>query len=207
MRIEMPTVPLEAGLSPENPPCPACGEPIFNWILLPVDTGVAHRCEACGLGVLRQTATTEEALADFDRGQRDDGWIEYQSRTSLQAGFTGGAWSGLGTDRAFRYCPEAIRRLVATRDQVVKRSRWLPGRSILAMWQSGINMFTFGHNLALGRFGRARPTPAKRSLQRWLDVFISITVALPVLLLALPLELIGGLFRRGGAYRVELEVL
>jgi hypothetical protein len=207
MRPDLPTVPLEAGLSPENPPCPACGEPIFNWTLLPVDTGIAHRCEACGLGVLSRTATTEEALADFERGRRDDGWFEYLNRESLQASFTGGAWSGLGTDRAFRYCPEAIRRLVSVRDQVVRRSRWLPGTGVLTMWQSGINMFTFGHNLALGRLGRARATPAGKPWQRKLDGFITVMVALPVLIFAVPLELIGGLFRRGGAYRVQLEVL
>jgi hypothetical protein len=207
MRSDLPTVPLEAGLSPENPPCPACGEPIFNWILLPVDGGIAHRCEACGLGMLSRGATTADALADFDRGERGDGWFEYVNRASLQASFTGGAWSGLGTDRTFRYTPESIRRLVATRDQVVKRSRWLPGRGVVTMWQSGVNMFTFGHNLASGRLGRAVATPAKRPWQRWLDGFITVVVALPVLLLAVLLELTGGLFRRGGAYRVEIEVL
>lgn len=207
MKPDLPTVPLEAGLSPENPPCPACGEPIFNWLLLPVESGIAHRCEACGLGVLRGTATTAEVLADFDRGEGEDGWFVYLNRESLQASFSGGAWSGLGTDRDFRYCPEAIRRLVSVRDQVVKRSRWLPGKGILTMWQSGINMFTFGHNLASGRIGSAAATPATKPWQRSLDLFITVTVALPVLIFAVPLELIGGLVRRGGAYRLQLEVL
>ena len=27
-----PVVPLEAGAGPENPPCPACGEPLFGWL-------------------------------------------------------------------------------------------------------------------------------------------------------------------------------
>jgi hypothetical protein len=68
-------------------------------------------------------------------------------------------------------------------------------------------MFTFGHNLALGRLGRATATRASRRWQRWLDGFITVAVALPVILFAVPLELVGGLFRRGGRYRVTLKVL
>jgi hypothetical protein len=207
MPARLPTVPLEAGLSPENPPCPACGEPLFVWVLLPVDTGISHRCEACGLGVFSRPGETADALADFDRGRLPDGSVRYANRASLQATFAGGAWSGLVSDHAYSYTPEAVRRLVATRDQVVRDHRWLPGAGIVSMWQSGINMFTFGHNLALGRFGRALATPAKRRWQRWLDAFITVMVALPVVLLAVPLELLGGLFRRGGHYRVTLEVL
>ncbi len=207
MRSNLPTVPLEAALSPEYPPCPGCGEPIFNWVLMPVESGLSHRCEGCGLGILSLGGSTADALADFDRGTLDDGSVTHDNRVSLQASFTGGAWSGLGTDRAYSYTPEAVKRLVANRDQIVKRSRWLPGRSMLSMWQSGINMFTFGHNLALGRFGRALATKAKKPWQRRLDGFITVVVALPVLLFAVPLELLGALFRHGGFYRVTLEVL
>lgn len=204
---DLPTVPLEAGLSPDNPPCPACGEPLFPWVGLPVDTGVAHRCEACGLGTLSRTGQTADALADFDRGRNEDGEYFYANRASFQAMITGGAWNGLGTDRAFRFTPESIRRLVANRDQVVKSSQWLVGAGIVSMWQSGINMFTFGHNVALGAFGRAVRVPAKRGWQRALDVFISVVLAVPSIILAIPIELIGGLFRRGGSYKVKLEVL
>ena len=48
-----PVVPLEAGASPENPPCPACGEPLFGWIdQRPGLAGPVSRCESCGLGVV-----------------------------------------------------------------------------------------------------------------------------------------------------------
>jgi hypothetical protein len=206
MRPDLPTVPLEAGAGPDNPPCPACGEPLFAWVELPVDTGLAHRCEACGLGVLSRTGTTADALADLDRGATGDG-IVYENKASLQSKLTGGAWSGLGTGRAYRFTPESIRRLVAGRDQVVDGSRWLPGAGILSMWQSGINMFTFGHNLALGRYGRALATPARKAWRRRLDVFITVVLAVPSMLFAVPIELLGGLFGRGGAYRVRLKVL
>ena len=204
---DLPRVPLEAGASPDNPPCPACGEPLFPWVGLPVGTGMAHRCEACGLGALSRTGVTADALADLDRGRAEDGRIAYSNRASLQAMITGGAWSGLGTDRAYRFTPESLRRLVSNRDQVVSGSRWMPGTGIATMWQSGINMFTFGHNVALGAFGRAVKVPARRGWQRALDGFISVVLAVPAIVIAVPAELVGALFRRGGSYRVKLEVL
>ena len=207
MQADLPQVPLEAGLSPDNPPCPACGEPLFPWVGLPVGTGMAHRCEACGLGTLSRSGQTADALADLDRGRADDGTYTFENRASLQATFTGGAWCGLGTERAYRFTPESLRRLVSNRDQTVKSLRWMPGSSIAGMWQSGINMFTFGQNVALGAFGSAVRVPARLGWQRALDVFISVVLAIPAIVIAVPLELIGGLFRRGGRYRATLEVL
>jgi hypothetical protein len=96
---------------------------------------------------------------------------------------------------------------VANRDQVVSSSRWRPGTGIALMWQSGINMFTFGHNVALSAFGRGVKVPARRGWQRKLDGFISIVLAIPAMVIAVPAELVGALIRRGGAYRVKVEVL
>lgn len=168
---------------------------------------MAHRCEACGLGTLSRTGQTADALADLDRDRDDDGTFTYDNRASFQATITGGAWSGLGTERAYRFTPESLRRLVSNRDQVVKSSRWMPGSGIAHMWQSGINMFTFGHNVALGAFGKALKIPARKGWQRSLDVFITVVLAIPSIIFAVPIELIGGLLRRGGRYRVKLEVL
>lgn len=168
---------------------------------------MAHRCEACGLGALSRTGVTGDALADLDRAKADDGSYTYENRASFQATLTGGAWSGLGTDRAYRFTPEALRRLVSNRDQVVASSGWVAGRSIITMWQSGINMFTFGQNVALAKLGKAVQVPAKKSWQRKLDAFISIVLAIPAMVIAVPMELLAALFKRGGAYRVRLEVL
>jgi hypothetical protein len=204
---DLPRVPLEAGLSPDNPPCPACGEPLFPWVGLPVGTGMAHRCEACGLGALSRTGVTADALADLDRDRTADGGYAYENRASLQAVLTGGAWSGLGTDRAYRFTPESLKRLVSNRDQVVATSRWQAGKGIATMWQSGINMFTFGQNIALAKLGKAVEVPARKGWQRNLDGFISIVLAIPSIVIAIPMELLGALVRRGGAYKVKLEVL
>jgi hypothetical protein len=174
---------------------------------LPVESGLAHRCEACGLGVLSRTGSTADAIADLERDVADDGSVVFENKASLQAFVTGGAWSGLGTGHAYRFTPEAIRRLVATRDQLVDEIHWQPGEGILSMWQSGINMFTFGHNLALGRLDRALATPARKPWQRYLDRFITVVLAVPAMLFAVPVELIGGLFRHGASYRVKFKVL
>lgn len=168
---------------------------------------MSHRCEACGLGALSRTGTTADALADLDRGGSDGLETVFENRDSLQAWLGGGAWSGLGTDRAYRFTPEAIRRLIANRDQVVKTMKWVPGASIAGMWQSGINLFTFGQNVATGALGSAIAIRAARPWQRGLDLFISVALAIPIGIIAVPLELLGALLKRGGTYRAGFEVL
>ncbi|MDQ2623292.1 MAG: hypothetical protein M3Y45_09680 [Actinomycetota bacterium] len=221
MRPDLPHVPLEAGAGPDNPPCPACGEPLFPWVGMPVGTGTAHRCEACGLGVLVQNeaparpdldaafdpGTTAGALKFLDSELDDDGSLRFFTRISFQASLTGGAWSALGTDQPYIFTPDAVRDLVANRDQVVTGVRWLPGTGIAHMWQSGINMFTFGQNVALGALGRGHAVPARRRWQRVIDGFISVALAIPAIVIAVPLELFAGLCRRGGAYRARFQVL
>ena len=58
-RQQTPVVPLEAGAGPDNPPCPACGEPLFGWIDLRAGlAGPVSRCESCGLGVVAEPGAT-----------------------------------------------------------------------------------------------------------------------------------------------------
>ena len=65
-----------------------------------------------------------------------------------------------------------------------------------------------GRNVALGALGgTARAVPAKRAWQRRLDVLVSVIGAIPALVVALPIELLGALFRRGGALTLRLELL
>lgn len=221
LRTDLPHVPLEAGAGPDNPPCPACGEPLFPWVGMPVGTGTAHRCEGCGLGVLIlndvparpdlearfDPGTTEGALRSLDRRLDGDSEFHFDNPGSFQAGLTGGAWSGLGTDQPYLFTPDALRDLVAHRDQVVTDLRWRPLTGISQLWQSGINMFTFGQNTALGSLGKAHPVPARKGWQRSLDWFISVALAVPAMMVAVPLELLGGLFRKGGTYRARFQVL
>lgn len=207
MEVDLPKVPLEAGLGPDNPPCPACGEPLFPWLELPGDRGLARRCEACGLGVLGEIGDSGMALTDFDLGREEDGSTSFDNRASLQASLTGGGWAGLETERSYRFTPEAIERLVAFRDQRVTGRKVRFGRSLLGMWQSAINTFTFGHNVALGTFAKSPEVLADRSWKRALDWFITIVLAVPVFILSLPLEGLAALTGRAGSYRTDLEVL
>ena len=61
--------------------------------------------------------------------------------------------------------------------------------------------------MALGALGRARAVPAERPWQRRMDAGISVVVAIPALLFALPVELISAALRRGGALSLRTELL
>jgi len=200
-----PVVPLEAGAGPENPPCPACGEPLFGWIDARAGlAGSVQRCESCGLGVVAG-GDLESALAALDR-QTSEGTIRIADRNSFAAWIGGAGWGGLEPGTRYLFTAEAVRRLVATRDQVVS-ARWAAGTGIALMWQTILNGFTFGRNVALGALGRGAAAPAARPWQRRLDAVISIAVAIPAILFAIPMELLAALLRRGGATKLNLKLL
>jgi hypothetical protein len=218
-RQRTPVVPLEAGAGPENPPCPACGEPLFGWIdQRPGLAGPVSRCESCGLGVIGAPGTPDDALRELDQ-QRSaatfpriprksrSGTLLVLNRDGFSAWIGGAGWAGLEPGSRYRFTVESVRRLVAHRDQVVKSARWSPGAGIATMWQTVLNGFTFGRNVALGALGRATAIPAERPWQRRLDAFVSVVVALPALLVAVPMELVAAALRRGGATSLRLELL
>ncbi|MFI5028523.1 MAG: hypothetical protein ACHQCF_06025 [Solirubrobacterales bacterium] len=205
-RQHTPVVPLKAGAGPDNPPCPACGEPLFGWIdTRPGLAGPVSRCESCGLGVIGDPGGAAEALQDLDRLGCESPLVA--NRDGFSAWLGGAGWSGLQPGARHLYTAEAVRRLVANRDQVVRSVRWAPARGVTAMWQTVLNSVTFGRNVALGALGRAEPVPAGRAWQRRNDALISVLGAIPALIVALPLELLAAALRRGGALRLRLELL
>jgi hypothetical protein len=198
-------VPLEAGIGPENPPCPACGEPLFGWIDdRPGLAGPVSRCESCGLGVVGAPGAPEEALRELDRHRTDSG-LMIDNRDGFSAWIGGAGWAGLERGARYLFTAEAVRRLIAHRDQVVKRAHWSPAASVAAMWQTVLNGFTFGRNVALGALGRSAAVPAEQPWQRRLDNFVSVVVAIPALLFAIPLELTAAACRRGGTLTLRLS--
>jgi len=204
-REPTPVVPLEAGAGPDNPPCPACGEPLFGWIDARAGlAGSVQRCESCGLGVVAG-GDLESALATLDR-QTSDETIRIADRNSFAAWVGGAGWAGLEPGTRYLFTAEAVRRLVASRDQIVS-ARWTPGSGIALMWQTILNGFTFGRNIALGALGRGTAAPAERPWQRRLDAVISVAVAIPAMIFAIPMELIAAVLRRGGATKLRLELL
>ncbi len=202
-----PVVPLEAGAGPENPPCPACGEPLFGWIdERPGLAGPVSRCESCGLGVVGSSGRADDALAALDRAGKGDG-ARIANRGGFSAWIGGAGWAGLEPNERYLFTSESVRRLVANRDQVVLSTRWAPGAGIATMWQTVLNGFTFGRNIALGALGRVEAVPAERPWQRRLDGLISVVVAIPALIVAVPLELAAAAARRGSAIALRLELL
>lgn len=210
MSESLPThvVPLEAGASAENPPCPACGEPLFGWLAQqPGLTGPVSRCESCGLGVVGADADPEEALHELDRlAHRADG-LRIANRASFACSLGSAGWAGLQPGSRYLFTVEACRRLVARRDQVVRSQRWAPLAGLAATWQTLLNSVTFGHDVALDALGRAQAMPADQRWKRRIDALASIVLAIPALAIALPVELAGGLFRRGAVVSLRLELL
>jgi hypothetical protein len=75
------------------------------------------------------------------------------------------------------------------------------------MWQTILNGFTFGRNVASAAVGRSDSVPAERPWQRRLDILISVVVAIPALIAAVPLELIAASLRRGSAVSLRFKLL
>jgi hypothetical protein len=200
-------VPLEAGAGPDNPPCPACGEPLFGWLAaLPGLGRPARRCESCGLGVVGDSAGAEEALAELDRMRRGEG-PRIANRASFASSLGGAGWAALGPGASYLFTVEAVRRLAARRDQVVRSARWAPAASLAATWQTLLNSVTFGHDVALGALGRGEVAAAAKPWQRRIDALASLVLALPALALALPVELAGAALGRGAVISLRIELL
>jgi hypothetical protein len=199
-------VPLEAGAGPDNPPCPACGEPLFGWIAQKRGlAGPVRRCESCGLGVVGEAGDTEAALRELDR-LREGETIRIENRAGFACSLGGAGWSGLQPDARYLVTVEAVRRLIARRDQIVKSGRWQPGASLAATWQTLLNSVTFGRNVALGALRDAPAVSAPERWQRGIDGLASVVLAIPALLIALPVELAGGIFGRGAVIAVRVDL-
>jgi hypothetical protein len=207
-RLESPhtVVPLEAGAGPDNPPCPACGEPLFGWIAQKRGlAGPVRRCESCGLGVVGEAEDAEAALRELDR-LREGETIRIENRASYACSLGGAGWSGLQPDAGHLFTVEAVRRLIARRDQIVKKRRWLPLAGLAATWQTLLNSVTFGRNVALGALRGAPAVPAAEPWQRGIDRLASVVLAIPALVIAIPVELCGGLVGRGAVIDVRVEL-
>lgn len=214
-RKRTPTVPLEAGAGPENPPCPACGEPLFGWVgERPGLAGPARRCEVCGLGAVGEPGGAEEALRELERQLGERGGT-IANRAGASAALGGPGWAGLEPGARCLFTPDAARRLLARRDRVVTSARWAPLPGLAAMWQTLLNSATFGHNVAFtarrhsasgdGGGGEQRSALAPRPWRRRIDWLTTFVLALPALAVAVPLELAGALLGRGSVISVRSE--
>ncbi len=116
-------------------------------------------------------------------------------------------WAGLIPGARYFFTVEAVRRLLARRDQVVTSRRWAPAASLAVTWQTLLNSVTLGHNVALGALGKRVAMPAPRRWQRRIDALATVVLAIPALAIALPIELAGGALGRGAVVSLRVELL
>jgi hypothetical protein len=147
----------------------------------------------------------EDALRQLDALREGDD-PRIANRASFACSLGGAGWAGLQPDTRYLFTVEAVRRLVARRDQVVKVQRWRPLASLTATWQTLLNSVTFGRNVALGALRDAPAVPAARPWQRRIDVLASIVGAIPALAIAIPVELLGGITGRGAVISIHVEL-
>lgn len=168
--------------------------------------GPVSRCESCGLGVVGEAGDPEEALRELE-ALRDGDRLSIDNRAGFACSLGSAGWAGLQPGARYLFTVEAVRRLVARRDQVVASCRWRPLSSLAATWQTLLNSVTFGHNVAFGALRGTPAVPAAAPWQRRIDALVSAAAALPALLVAIPVELLGVPFGRGAVYAVRNELL
>jgi hypothetical protein len=191
-------------------PCPACGEPLFGWLLVesgedssPNDSVVLERCERCRLGVAANLApaNSASALLGFAR-QIPNGKVELRvaNRASVQASLGGSHWAALEPKRRLYPTPESLPELAAAAGlEIEELSCARRGRGQAWMWQTILNAFTFHENFAREvRAGTLHPGDARSRLKFGIDTVVTVLAAVPVALVSGPLELFAALFGRGG---------
>jgi hypothetical protein len=190
-------------------PCPACGARLYGWSAArnPVDRSkiVLDRCEECGLIVTRdpQPPLVAGELAALARQGEE---IIAPNRRSWQAGIGGAQWAGLEPERRrLHMTPDSARLLLAGQDAEVTAIRTPFGiGSYLGLVQTLINGFTLRDNLLRNlRSGRLRPQRPRDSAAVALDVVVSVLVAVPMAVIALPVELLASALGRGGSMRLR----
>src|SRR6188768_1118234 len=122
-----PTVPLQSAAGPENPPCPACENPLFPWVAEPWrEAEAVLRCEVCGLGIAQAGGSPEEAKAVAAEAAESGA----PNRASFAAWMGSGAWAGLEPGRRYLLTPDSVGRLQPQAAQP------RPRLSIALMWQT-----------------------------------------------------------------------
>lgn len=182
---------LSSGASPQNPPCPACGEPLFGWAKIRPDGAPVRRCERCGMAVVGGAATREEAVAALAEVRG----ASVPNRASAGAWLGSSGWAGLNRDSRFLFTGDAVARLGGETER--------PGPDYPAMWQTIVNSFTFGHNFALSGGRRGPSTPAPALWQRAIDWVIVVATFIPLVAVAAVVESVAWAAGGGGALPIR----
>lgn len=189
--------------------CPACGAKLFAWTAAhdPLDRSrriVLDRCEDCGLAVTRATEAPNVELELVPLLERREGErlaFSVPNQGSIGGSIGGAQWAGLEPDlRRLHLNPRALRLLLGRCDLEVDELRTpFSKRSLGLMWQTMVNAFTLRDNFRPdARAGRIPRGTTRERLSYWLDAAVTVLVALPVVLAALPLEALAAARGRGG---------
>lgn len=189
-----PVADLRSGASPENPPCPACGEPLFGWAKIRPDGAPVRRCERCGLAVVGGPATREEAAAAVTEA-RGQGAGVVPNRASAAAWLGSSGWAGLNRDSRFLFTADAVARLGGEAER--------PGPDYVAMWMTIVNSFTFGHNFVFPGDRRGPSTPAPAVWQRAIDWVIVVATFIPLVAVTAVVESVAWAAGGGGTLPIR----
>lgn len=189
-------------------PCPACGAKLWGWTAARHPVGaeklILDRCEDCGLVVTRAPEPPDVKL-ELSLLEREGDQIVAPNRRSFSGGIGGAQWAGMEPEmRRLHLNPEAARLLLAAEGSEVKSVRArLSLRGYRLMVQTLINAFTLRDNfIANARSGRIAPGSGSERAKFMLDALVSGLVALPMAVLALPLEVVAAALARGGIMRI-----
>ncbi|HET9120588.1 MAG TPA: hypothetical protein VFN72_08640 [Solirubrobacterales bacterium] len=211
-------VSLEQAAGPENPPCPACGEPLFVWIETEGygrrEDQVIDRCENCGLVLVRGEIPKPDDAAErlLAEGETDDeGGITFRAANaaSLQAWLGAENWAALRPGgHGLEPTPRAASLLLARRGLRIRRIRHLLGPGMAAMWQTLLNLLTFHRDFASEAASRRlRPGTGRSEAAFWTDVAVTVLAAIPTAFVAVLLETGAVVARRGGVIEIQAERL
>jgi hypothetical protein len=186
--------------------CPACGEPLFGWLVLSHDRHrevLLRRCERCGLGVADGLAPADlpaALLVHAERVSANRVELRVPNRASVQASLGGRHWAALEPERTLYPTPGSLPRLAAAAGlEILELRSPRRGRGQGWMWQTIVNAFTFHDNFASRvRAGSLRPTRSVDRLKFGVDAVITVLTALPVALVAAALEVFAALAGRSG---------
>jgi hypothetical protein len=210
-------VSLDQGAGSDATRCPACGEPLFVWVeTLGYGTRedqVIDRCENCGLVATRDAVPSPDHATDAlllgreERGSRVA--IRAENAASLQAWLGAENWAALRPGgRGIEPTPRAAALLLARRGLEVRRVRHLAGPGMASMWQTLLNLLTFHRDFASeAASGRLRPGTGRGRGAFWVDTLVTVLAAIPTAIIAVILEAVAVIARRGGVIEVEADRL
>ena len=190
-------------------PCPADGSTLYGGMSSKrwdgSDPLLLDHCEDCHMLVTRAKRPPDVA-AELAALERDGDELVLPNRRSFAAWLGAAGWADMGAaEHRLHLSPDALKLLLAKQGiEVVKVRTPFSLRSYRGMLQTMINAFTLRNNFARHVLaGTLAPRNTTDRLAIALDGVVTVLVAIPLSVVALLVEGLGSLFRRGDIMRVR----